>query len=65
MAVLEQTLKPNINSRVVRLDKALACETLTTQSPEAVGSALQKVVAHLQAARPFKGRLTRRNRSSP
>ena len=53
MAVLDKTLKPNINSRVIRSDKGLACETLTTQSPGVVGSALQKVVAHLQAARPY------------
>ena len=53
MAVLDKTLKPNINSRVIRSDKGLACETLTTQSPEVVGAALQKVVAHLQAARPY------------
>ncbi len=53
MAVLDKTLKPNINSRVVRSGNGLACETLTTQSPGVVGAALQKVVAHLQAARPF------------
>ena len=53
MAVLDKTLKPNINSRVIRSDKGLACETLTTQSPDVVGAALQKVVAHLQAARPY------------
>ena len=53
MAVLDKTLKPNINSRVIRSDKGLACETLTTQSPGAVGAALQKVVAHLQAALPY------------
>ena len=53
MAVLEKTLKPNINSRVIRSNKGLACETLTTQSPGVVGAALQKVVAHLQAARPY------------
>ena len=65
MAVLDKTLKPNINSRVIRSDKGLACETLTTQSPGVVGAALQKVVAHLQAARPMRCRLTRRNRSRP
>ena len=53
MAVLDKTLKPNINSRVIRSGKGLACETLTTQSPGVVGAALQKVVAHLQAARPY------------
>ena len=53
MAVLDKTLTPNINSRVIRSDKGLVCETLTTQSPEVVGVALQKVVAHLQAARPY------------
>ncbi len=53
MAVLDKTLKPNINSRVIRSDKGLACETLTTQSAAVVGAALQKVVAHLQAARPY------------
>ncbi len=53
MAVLDKTLKPNINSRVVRSDNGLACQTLTTQSPDAVGAALQKLVAHLQAALPF------------
>jgi dipeptidyl-peptidase III len=53
MAVLDKTLKPNINSRVIRSDKGLACETLTTQSPGVVGAALQKVVGHLQAARPY------------
>ena len=53
MAVLDKTLKPNVNSRVIRSDKGLACETLTTQSPAVVGAALQKVVGHLQAARPF------------
>ncbi len=52
MAALDKTLKPNINSRVIRSDKGLACETLTTQSPAVVGAALQKVVAHLKAARP-------------
>ncbi|MGO9920725.1 MAG: dipeptidyl-peptidase 3 family protein [Isosphaeraceae bacterium] len=53
MAVLDRTLKPNINSRVIRSDQGLACETLTTQSPRVVGAALQQVVGHLQAARPF------------
>ncbi len=53
MAVLDKTLKPNINSRVIRSGKGLACEALTTQSPDVVGAALQKVVAHLQAARPY------------
>jgi dipeptidyl-peptidase III len=53
MAVLDKTLKPNINSRVIHLDKGLACETLTTQIPEVVGAALQNLVAHLQAARPY------------
>ena len=53
MAVLDKTLKPNINSRVIRSNKGLACDTLTTQSPGVVGAALQKVVAHLKAARPF------------
>ena len=53
MAVLDKTLKPNINSRVTRSDKELACNTLTTKSPGVVGAALQKVVAHLQAARPY------------
>jgi dipeptidyl-peptidase III len=53
MAVLDKTLKPNINSRVVRAAKGLACETLSTQSPEVVGAALRKVVDHLEAARPF------------
>jgi dipeptidyl-peptidase III len=52
-AVLDKTLKPNINSRVIRSDKGLACATLTTQSPEVVGKVLQEVVAHLEAARPF------------
>ena len=36
MAVLDKTLKPNLNSRVIRSGKELACETLTTQSPEVV-----------------------------
>jgi dipeptidyl-peptidase-3 len=53
MAVLDKTLKPNINSRVIRSDKGLACETLSTQSPGVVGAALQQVVGHLQAARPY------------
>jgi len=53
IAVLDKSLKPNINSRVIRSGKELACETLTTQSPVVVGAALQKVVAHLQAARPY------------
>jgi dipeptidyl-peptidase III len=53
MAVLDKTLKPNINSRVIRTNQGLACETLTTQSPEVAGAALQNVVAHLQAARPY------------
>ena len=52
-AVLDKTLKPDINSRVIRSGKGLACATLTTQSPEPVGTALQEVVAHLEAARPF------------
>ena len=53
MEVLDKSLKPNINSRVIRSNNGLACETMTTQSPKAVGAALKKVVAHLQAARPF------------
>jgi dipeptidyl-peptidase III len=53
MAVLDKSLKPNINSRVVRSDKGLACQTLTTQSPGVAGAALQQVVAHLQAALPY------------
>jgi dipeptidyl-peptidase III len=52
IAVLDKSLKPNINSRVVRRDGGLASETLTTQSPQAVGATLQKVVTHLQAALP-------------
>ena len=31
----------------------MACETLTAQSPGVVGAAVQKVVAELQAARPY------------
>ncbi len=53
MAVLDKTLKPNINSRVARSGRDLACETLTTQSPGVVGATLQKVVGHLEAARAF------------
>jgi dipeptidyl-peptidase III len=53
MAVLDKTLMPNVNSRVIRSDKGPACETLTAQSPGVVGAAVQKVVAHLQAARPY------------
>jgi dipeptidyl-peptidase-3 len=53
MAVLDKTLKPNLNSRVIRSGKGLACETLTTESPAVVGAALRKVVAHLQAALPY------------
>ncbi len=53
MAVLDKGLKPNINSRVIRSDRGLACETLTTQSPEVVGAALLKVVARLQSARSY------------
>jgi dipeptidyl-peptidase-3 len=52
MAVLDKTLRPNVNSRVIRSDKGSACETLTVQTPGVVGTALQKVVDHLQAARP-------------
>jgi dipeptidyl-peptidase-3 len=52
MAVLDKTLRPNINSRVIRANTGLACETLTTQSPGVVGAGLRKVVAHLQAALP-------------
>ena len=53
MSVLDKTLKPNINSRVIRLQKGLVCETLTTQHPGAVGERSRKVVGHLEAARPF------------
>ncbi len=53
MAVLDKTLKPNLNSRVIRSGNVLACETLTSQSPQPVGAVLQKVVSHLEAARPF------------
>ena len=51
MAVLDKTLTPNVNSRVIRSDKGPACETLTAQSPGAVGAAVQKVVAP-PASRP-------------
>jgi dipeptidyl-peptidase-3 len=53
MAVLDKTLKPDLNSRVIRSGKTLACETLTTRSPGEVGSALQRLVGHLQAALPY------------
>ena len=53
MSSLDKSLKPNLNSRVIRSQKGLTCETLTTQTPEAVGARLKKVVAHLEAARPF------------
>jgi dipeptidyl-peptidase III len=52
-AVLDKTLKPDLNSRVIRSGKGLACETLTTQSPGAVGSALRKLVAHLKSAQEY------------
>ncbi len=53
MTVLDKTLKPNINSRVVRSQNGLACETLSSQRPGEVGEALRKVVSHLEAARPL------------
>jgi dipeptidyl-peptidase-3 len=52
-AVLDKSLKPDLNSRVIRSGKGLACETLTAQSPGAVGAALRKVVEHLKAAREY------------
>jgi dipeptidyl-peptidase-3 len=52
-AVLDKTLKPDLNSRVIRAGKDLACETLTTKSPGAAGTALQKLVAHLKAAQKY------------
>ncbi|HLW66995.1 MAG TPA: hypothetical protein VKS79_16895 [Gemmataceae bacterium] len=52
-AVLDKTLKPDLNSRVIRSGKGLATETLTTESPGAVGAALRKLVAHLKSAQEF------------
>ena len=52
-AVLDKSLKPDLNSRVIHSGKGLACETLTAQSPGAVGTALRKVVEHLKAAREY------------
>jgi len=51
--VLDKSLKPDLNSRVIRSSKGLACETLTVQSPGAVGTALRKMVEHLKAARDY------------
>ncbi len=52
-AVLDKSLKPDLNSRVIRSGKGLACETLTAQSAGAVGTALRQVVEHLKAAREY------------
>jgi parallel beta-helix repeat protein len=52
-AVLDKTLKPTLNNRVVRKAKELVCEVQTTASPGLVGDRLRKVVASLEAARKY------------
>jgi dipeptidyl-peptidase-3 len=52
-AFLDKPLKPDLNSRVIHSGKGLSCETLTAQSPGAVGTALRKVVEHLKSAREY------------
>jgi dipeptidyl-peptidase-3 len=51
--VLDKTLKPTLNSRVVRSATGLTCQTQTTESPGVVGERLRQVVAELEAARPY------------
>jgi dipeptidyl-peptidase-3 len=50
---LDKGLKPTLNCRVVRAGDGLACRVMTTESPGLVGDRLRKVVAALEAARPY------------
>jgi dipeptidyl-peptidase-3 len=50
---LDKTLKPNLNCRVVRSGNGLTCQVQTTDSPGLVGDRLRRVVAGLEAARPY------------
>jgi dipeptidyl-peptidase III len=51
--VLDKTLKPSLNGRVVRSGKDLTCQVQTTATPGVVGERLRQVVAELEAARAY------------
>jgi dipeptidyl-peptidase-3 len=51
--VLDKTLKPNLNTRVIRTKEGLACQIQTMSTPGFVGETLKRVVAELKAAREF------------
>jgi dipeptidyl-peptidase-3 len=51
MRVLDKTLKPTLNTRVVRASAGLVAKVQTTKSPGLVGDRLRKVVTSLEAAR--------------
>jgi dipeptidyl-peptidase-3 len=52
-SVLDKSLKPSLNCRVVRAGKVLACQVQTTRTPGLVGDRLRQVVASLEAAREY------------
>ncbi len=52
-AVLDKSLKVNLNCQVVRKDSNLACEVQTTNTPGIVGETLTKIVGHLKKALPL------------
>lgn len=51
--VLDKTLKTTLNCRVVRQKGTLTCEMQTINTKGIVGEKLKKIVAHLEAAKPF------------
>ena len=52
-AAFDKTDKLTLNGRVERTPAGLACVAQTTKSPGLVGESLRRVVAELEAARPF------------
>lgn len=52
-AVLDKSLKMNLNCRVVRKESQLACELQTTKTPGIVGETLTRINQHLKNALPL------------
>ena len=51
--VLDKSLTPNLNCRVIRKEDKLSCEVQTTSTPGIVGETLTQIVAHLKEAMPL------------
>jgi len=52
-AVLDKTLFPSLNCRIVRSTDGLACDKSTVKSPGVVGESLRKIVKSLRLAKAY------------